>query len=212
MYATIADLRAEGMSKLEANDVRMKRLLQEASALIDRVTGWYFEPREQIFRLDGRGTPSIEPPVPPIRIDELVVGYRQWPITFEHLVVVGAPIQPGFMIPRLTLCHGRVFPKGQGNVMAKGVWGFTEDNGTPLGQTPPAIQRACMLLVMRNLAPLGDEASFEARSRWRIIEERTRDQSYRLDSAKQSARELTGDPEIDTLLAPYVKPSAFGAA
>ena len=57
------------------------------------------------------------------------------------------------------------------------------------------------------------QASFEARSRWRIIEERTRDQSYRLDPARAAtAARLTGDPEIDALLALYVRPTPFGAA
>ena len=99
-----------------------------------------------------------------------------------------------------------------GNVVAEGLWGFTEDDGTPTGRTPPAIRRATMLLVLRSLAPLADDASFEARSRWRIIEERTRDQSYRLDPSKASASaSLTGDPEIDALLALYLRPSPLGA-
>ena len=70
-----------------------------------------------------------------------------------------------------------------------------------------------MLLVLRSLAPLADDASFEARSRWRIIEERTRDQAYKLDPAKgTTAASLTGDPEIDALLALYVRPTPLGAA
>ena len=105
-----------------------------------------------------------------------------------------------------------MFPRGRGNVVVEGRWGFTEDDGTPEGRTPLAIRRACLLLVLRNFAPLAEDASFEARSRWRIIEERTRDQSYRLDAAKQTARQLTGDPEVDSLLAPYVRPSPLGAA
>lgn len=62
-------------------------------------------------------------------------------------------------------------------MVAEGLWGFTEDNGTLVGRTPLAIRRAAMLLVLRWMAPLADDSSFEARSGWRIIEERTRDQS-----------------------------------
>ena len=131
----------------------------------------------------------------------------------SELLIVGAPVQPGFDGPRFTRRHGRVFPRGHGNVVAEGLWGFTEDDGTPTGRTPPAIRRATMLLVLRSMAPLADDASFEARSRWRIIEERTRDQSYRLDPSKASASaSLTGDPEIDALLALYVRPTPLGAA
>jgi hypothetical protein len=212
VYASVADLRAEGVTAATASDARLELLLDEATRLIDRVTGWFFEPRTATFRLDGRGAPSVEPPVPPIRVDRLALGDRELSLAFEDLVVVGAPIQPGFDAPRLTLRRCRVFPRGRGNVVVEGRWGFTEDDGSPEGQTPLAVRRACLLLVLRNLAPLADDASFEARSRWRLLEERTRDQSYRLDAAKQPARALTGDPEVDVLLAPYVKPSSLGAA
>ncbi|MFN7698891.1 MAG: ATP-dependent metallopeptidase FtsH/Yme1/Tma family protein, partial [Deltaproteobacteria bacterium] len=100
----------------------------------------------------------------------------------------------------------------ENNVVVEGRWGFTEDDGSLEGRTPLAVRRACLLLVLRNLAPLADDASFEARSRWRLLEERTRDQSYRLDATKQPSRALTGDPEVDVLLAPYVRPSPLGAA
>ncbi len=212
MYASVADLRSEGVTATAASDARLVLLLDEATALIDRVTGWFFEPRVATFRLDGHAAPSIEPPVPPIRLDRLALGSSELPLDAEHLVIVGAPVQAGFDAPRLTLRHGRVFPRGHGNVVAEGLWGFTEDDGTPTGRTPLAIRRACMLLVLRGLAPLADDASFEARSRWRLLEERTRDQSYRLDAAKQVSALLTGDPEVDALLLPYVRPSPLGAA
>lgn len=184
MYASVADLRAEGVTAAEASDARLELLLDEATHLIDRVTGWFFEPRQLTLRLSGRGAPSIELPVP-----------------------------PGFDGPRFTRRHGRTFPRGHGNVVAEGLWGFTEDDGTPTGRTPLAIRRAAMLLVLRSMAPLADDTSFEARSRFRIIEERTRDQSYRLDPARSTAAaNLTGDPEVDTLLAPYVRPTPIGAA
>jgi hypothetical protein len=212
VYASVADLRAEGVTAAEASDERLMGLLDEATSLIDRVTGWFFEPRPATLRLDGRGAHSIELPVPPIRVDRLVVGGVEVPLAADDVIIVGAPVQPGFSGPRITLPHCRRFPRGQGNVLVEGLWGFTEPNGTPEGRTPLAIRRACMLLVQRNLAPLADDAAFEARSRWRIVEERTRDQSYRLDSAASSSLELTGDPDVDALLAPYVRPSPIGAA
>ena len=213
MYASIADLRAEGVTVAEASDARLELLLEEASRLIDRVTGWFFEPRLMTLRLSGRGGSTIELPVPPIRLDRLMLGSSELPLDAEHLLIVGAPVQPGFDTPYLTRRYAR-FPRGHGNVVAKGLWGFTEYDGTPTGRTPPAIRRATMLLVLRNLTPLADDAAFEARSKWRIIEERTRDQSYKLDGAKAAAASasLTGDPDVDALLALYVRPAPLGAA
>ncbi len=212
MYASVADLRAEGVTAAEATDARLATLLDEATSLIDRVAGWFFEPRPATLRLDGRGTPSLELPVPPLRVDELLIHGAPTSHDAESLVIVGAPIWPGFDGPRLTFPHGRRFPRGRGNVVVIGLWGFTEADGTPLGRTPPAIRRAAMLLVLRNLALLADEASFDARSRWRVIEERTREQSIRFDAVRSSSAEFTGDPEVDLLLAPYVRPSPLGAA
>ena len=48
-----ADLRAEGVTAAEASDARLELLLAEASRLIDRVTGWFFEPRLLTLRLRG---------------------------------------------------------------------------------------------------------------------------------------------------------------
>jgi hypothetical protein len=212
VYATVEALRAEGVRESEGSDERLLSLLAEATASIDRFTGWYFEPRRAAYVLDGRGTPTIELPVPPIQLDHVQVGSGGVLLPPSALVVVGAPVLPGFDVPRITRRHGLTFPRGQGNVVAAGLWGFTEDDGTPLGRTPPAIRRACMLLALRGLAPLNDEASQEARMRWRIVEERTREQSYRLEPIGTRATALTGEPEIDALLRPYIRPKRMGAA
>ena len=76
MYATVTELRNEGVTEAQASDPRLERLIDEASRLIDRATGWFFEPRPMTLLLDGRGTPSVEPPVPPIRLDQVLVGGR----------------------------------------------------------------------------------------------------------------------------------------
>jgi hypothetical protein len=212
VYATLDHLRDEGVTAAQASDDRLTALIDEASSFIDRVTGWFFEPRALSFRMDGRGAPSIEPPAPPIRVDRLSVEDTDLSLDDDDLIVVGAPVQPGFDGPRLTLRHGRVYPQGQGNVEAEGLWGYTESDGTPEGRVPLGIRRACILLVLRWMAPLGDEdAAGDARNRWRIIEERTRDQSYKLDSTKQSGA-FTGDPEIDSILGRYQRPIGMGAA
>lgn len=211
MYATVDDLRAEGVDQAQASDTRLEALLDEASRTIDRLTGWFFEPRAATYRLDGRGTPSLEPPAPPIRINRLIVVGYNLPRDPEHLVVVGAPVEPGFDAPRLTLRHGR-FPRGMANVIVRGLWGYTEPDGTPNGRTPLAIRRACILLVLRWLPLMGDtDDATEARDRWRIIEEKTRDQSYKLDKPGDPGP-LTGDPEVDRILMRYGRPAGLGAA
>ena len=210
-YCSVADLRAEGVTDKQASDTRLQALLQEASRTIERITGWFFEPRSLTLRLDGRGTATIEPPYPPIKLDKLQVGGSDLSLAADDLVMVGAPVQPRFDAPRLTRCFG-TFPKGRGNVTAQGTWGYTEPDGTATGCTPSEIRRACMLLALRALPPMGDaDASRDARSAWRLLEERTRDQSYKLDRDTRAAP-LTGDPEVDAILLRYRRPAGLGAA
>ncbi len=209
-YCSLSDLREEGVTVPQASNERLTKLTDEASRTIDAITGWFFEPRSLEITLDGRSTPSLELPVPLIQLHELWIGGAMVPLSSEAFVIEGAPVAPGFNAPRLTLRYGR-FPKGRGNITIRGVWGYTEADGTPLGRTPLAIKRACMLLVMRWLYPLADDASLDARQRWRIIEERTRDQSYKLAAVAANQHQHTGDPEIDAILAQYKRPAPLGA-
>ncbi len=229
MYATVDDVRAEGVSVAQAADARLLALLEEASRTIDQVCGWFFEPRTLSLKLVGRGTPTIEPPYPPIRLDKLAIGSFDLSLDPHDLEVVGAPVHPGFDGPRITLRHGRRFPKRDGTVPlgsqyavlplllvdtlieAEGVWGYTEYDGTPLGRTPVEVRRACILLVLRGVPPLGDDAAWDARNRWRIVAEQTRDQRYQL-APIDTFGALTGDPEVDRILRRYKKPSGLGAA
>ena len=208
---SVKDLRDESVSVAQASDDRLRALIDEAGRSIDSFTGWFFEPRRLTLRLDGRGTPTIEPPVPPIELLELKVGGTALSLAPGDLLVVGAPVGPSFDGPRLARKSGFVFPRGEGNVEATGVWGYTEDDGSNHGRTPREIQQACMLLVLRWLSPLAfDDA--EARQRWRIVEERTRDQSYRLAPATGARMAFTGDPDIDGILARYRRPPRLGGA
>jgi hypothetical protein len=212
VYASVADLRAEGVTPAMASDARLTTLLADACAFVDAVTGWFFEPRALTLRLDGRGGATIESPVPPIRVDTLAIDDAPVSTAPDDLIVEGAPVAPGFGGPRLTLRRGRRFPKDVGNVTAEGLWGYTEPDGTPTGRTPAAIRTVTMLLVLRALPFLADgDAWADAHHRWRLAEERTRDQSYRLNPPTFSTF-LTGDPDIDLVLLRYRRPQGLGAA
>jgi hypothetical protein len=210
MYTTVEDMRAEGVTAAQASDERLTALIEEASRMIDRATGWFFEPRELTYHLDGRGTPTIELPAPLIRLDQLLIDGSEVVVTFENPIVIGAPVQSGFYAPHITFRYGRRFPRGRSNVETSGVWGYTEHDGTFMGRTPLEIRRACMMIVLRLLPSLADtDATDEARNRWRVVEERTRDQSYKLNPAQRGS--FTGDPDIDHILLSYRRPAAMGA-
>jgi hypothetical protein len=211
VYATVEDLRAEGLLPPGASDARAQRALAEASALIDVVTGQCFEPRTLVVSVIGRGAPTLWLPFPILRVDALHVGGQPASTGPDSLEVVGAPVVPGLDGPRITRLGG-VFGCGQ-PIRIAGLWGYTEPDETPFGHTPYAVWRACLLLVARVFLPLAGDGDSDARIRSRIVSETTRDQSYQLaDPRSAGIVPLTGDPDVDALLTPYLRRAGLGAA
>lgn len=103
------------------------------------------------------------------------------------------------------------FPQTVQGITVRGVWGYTDFDGSPTGCTPELIAHAQKLLVIRELptmAGCGDRE--DSRSRHRITSETTRDQSY----VKQAEIEtpFTGDREIDDILMIYRAALHLGSA
>ncbi|HET6346249.1 MAG TPA: hypothetical protein VFH51_15050 [Myxococcota bacterium] len=208
MYAAVEDVRAEGVTEDEASDARVVAALLEATEAIDRACGWFFEPRELGFALSGRGSAVLELPVPLLKLMTARVGADD--CVPEEFTAYEATVGTGGRIPKLVRQHG-AFPRGIDNVWLYGRWGYTvPTEGFPEGKAPWAIRRATLLLALRHLPQLASDESVAARSHWRLVEERTRDQSYRLEA--RGAGALTGDPDVDSLLLPYRRPCGLGAA
>ena len=112
------------------------------------------------------------------------------------------------------------FPIGVQNVNVNGVFGYTDYDGSPYGKTPDMICEACKLLVLRDLEPRysGRDKAFDARNQGRLKRMKTRDQeiewhdTFRMGTGTAYAGAFTGDPEIDSILAMYMRPPHFGAA
>ena len=94
MYATVADLRAEGVTVAQADDARLEALIDAATAEIDRVTGWFFEPRALTLTLDGRGAPTLELPAPPIRLDRVAIDSADISLSADELIDAVASSSP----------------------------------------------------------------------------------------------------------------------
>jgi hypothetical protein len=112
------------------------------------------------------------------------------------------------------------FPRGQQNVHVTGVFGFTEPDGSPAGATPALIRHATMLLVRRHMLGGGIGAGGGPSGGGAVTAERTRDQSvsYAAPGSVGSGRAggpllgaFTGDPEIDTILAAFMRSPSIAA-
>jgi hypothetical protein len=105
------------------------------------------------------------------------------------------------------------FPSGVQNTEIVGSFGYTEPvaGGPPWGVTPLLIQHAAKLLAFREVRTLSNvDCRQDSRERWRIVEEKTRDQSYKLAQPRQFGSQITGDAEIDSLLTMFTRPPDLG--
>ena len=231
-YATIAEVRAEGVPDTVASDARVQRALDLATADIDRYCGWFFESRSLVETLDGRGVQTLEPRFPPITINEITLNGTALDLDPSKLEIVGSPLFPGdFIAPRLTRLpdyentaqwyYGRtvspVWTRGHANVVIDADWGYLEHDGTPTGRTPLAINQACLMIALRYIPELADSASqATVLEGHRLLSEKTEDQSYTLAPRSADAEEAgapyTGDPNIDRILAQYTRPGGMAAA
>lgn len=193
-YCTVAELRAEGVTQEQADDTRLQGLIDRASAMIDAWTGQWFEPRTKTFVLDGQGQEDLPLPLQPIAVDS---------VTADSLPISGYVVYDDPEDPYLHLADG--WPVGRGNIVVRGTFGRVDD----AGKAPLLIKLACMRLVIRELPKLTDAGAQEDRLRARIAQESTAGHSYTL-RAEVRPNSLSGDPEIDSILALFRAPVGGG--
>lgn len=240
-YALVSDLRDEGVT--DATDARLLRVLGLQARYIESVTSRSFRPVLKTLAFDGSGGRSCQFGEPLIALVDVVLGQpattpvgrssfrvynrhiasgmiepddRQDPkIEFTHStdlllghrsVIAGSPL---FGLP----WRDHYFPQAVQNVTVRGVWGYTDHDGGPVGVTPALIVKVQKLLVFRDLPTMtgsGADDREDQRSRHLITGERTRDQSYTKQASRETA--FTGNREIDDILEMYLPPMRIGSA
>lgn len=240
-YASVADLRAEGVSVADASDARLQQLIVLASRYVERITARFFDARVQELTVDGTGGRTLALGHAIIGVDSVFIDSSTFtpgdlPVDPSVYRVYNRHLTQGMLLPddrdnpKLEFVHGSdlagvrfesigglglaslVWPRGQQNVLVRGVFGYTEPDGSPSGRTPELIRQVTKLLVMRELPLLGNvDQREDAQRRFRLTSERTRDQSYTLEALRLHGA-FTGDPEIDNILVAFVRPPDFGAA
>lgn len=235
-YATITDMRDEGVTEEIADDARLVVALRLARSYIERITGQFFEPRFLDFFEDGRGGEKILFGIPVIALEDIIIETplaTTPPVQQDFFRVFNRHIEQGLRQPddrnnpKVELIFRRrlesdlplnIFPLGVQNVHFTGVFGFTEADGSSGGGTPLEIRHVTKLLALRELPPIIDiDERQELLQRFRLSAERTREQSRTYGIVRgrgQSAMYgyFTGDPTIDTILASYMRVPALGAA
>ncbi len=108
------------------------------------------------------------------------------------------------------------FPIGALNLEVDGLLGFTDANplfpGDQVGTIPDLIREVCVKLVVRDAPQMKDiDAREDHQKRHRLISEKTRDQSYKLDRSPIQGT-ITGDSEIDNILMSFKRPAQMATA
>lgn len=216
-YATVAEMRDEGVLTSQASDSRLRTMLALASQAVERLTRQWFEPRHLTLELDGTGRDTLELKVPiaaigEVRIGGVLVDPSDLIVYARHLDGMLAPDDR--RTPAISLRSGR-WPRRSQGVEVSGVFGFTEPTGygIDVGATPAAISHVTRLLAMRELEQLASPDRGASRNGHRVVSEQTRDQSYSLAPMQAGSTFAggTGDPEIDSILMLYRAPMGIGS-
>lgn len=232
-YITVAEAQAVGHT---ADLVELQARINEASKLIDDLTGWWFEPRSLAFTLDGSGgkTQPLHAPIiaiTSVELDGELVDPEAYVVYNRHVSENSIIPEDDRLFPRIErrwrseagligdLYYGAtagVWPRGQRNLRIEGSFGYTDPPG-PTGSTPLAIKRATFLLLNTMLIPLGPTGTDDQQEQQlaaKIKRLRTRDQEVEYfqgvgGSTGSPLGYLTGDPTVDGILARYMAPPAM---
>lgn len=204
-YATIADVRAEGIAVATAADAIVQARLDLAHELIHRKTRMKFEPTTATHTVDGTGFDVLPLPMPLVEITS---------ITIEQQVLSADELAHVFNLSLLTdledrrrnpklLRKGARWTKGQRNILIEGSWGFVEADG----DTPPLeIKRLAVDLAIWALDLQGDLAARRDRREFTFAtQQSTHNRSVTMSNLLASSGP-TGDRDVDRMLARYRPP------
>ena len=209
-YCRRRDIRNEGFAPEQVSTARLNELIELASSYIETVTERFFEPRAQTITEDGTGSCRLLLGEPIIDIESVeILGQDSVPasgaIDPAEYRVYNRHLTQGLLKPddrdnpQIVLI-GSEFHRGAQNIRIVGLFGYTEPDESATGRTPLLIREVCKKLVVREIPLLSETSDREdGKNRYRLIQEKTRDQSYTLDKLRITGS-LTGDPEIDNVL------------
>ena len=235
-YADSARARQLGMAIPAGGSITdIQRELELASRMVEDLTGRFFAPRREVMRFDSKGERSLKLFHPIIGLQEIgvtgisstdteirtTVNLNLVEVYNRHLrgqidpddrddpkITYALEFDPASVIASI---EGLRFARGVMNIDVTGIFGYTDPDGTPSGQTPQAIQRVVVLLAQSSLTdPLGQNPASSAGV---IKSYRTRDQAISFMTPKDTGTPTgaTGDPRVDAVLARYHRPPHFAA-
>lgn len=212
-----------------------QQALEAASRMVESLTGRIFFPKQMIIRHSVRPDSRVlwlDQPIIAIGSMSLELSdpYSVTPTEYDmstgnvrvfnrHLTGLLSPDDR--QNPKVELVGGYSndediafsrFPSGSQNIVIDGVFGYTDPDGTPLGEVPRLLQDVVIALADRRLQdPTRANPIMQNMNRVKMA--KTRDQQVQFDtSGTTSSDSMTGDTRLDDILAGFCRPPHVGVA
>lgn len=233
-YCFVSELRDEGLPA-SVTDVQAQAMAVRASKYVEWFTGRKFYPQYRSTDFDGKGSRGLVLDEPIVAVESVTVSFDSVLTDQEDLVdSTGYKVYNRHLTqhltqpddrdaPKIEFVHGDdawgrnfaqmsifadrvIWPTGVQNITIMGMFGYTDPDGSYVGKTPDMIRECAKMLVFQKLPRMVSGTAVAGP----IIRERTRDQEVQFSSLRVTG--LTGDRNIDVLLAGFRRPPVFGAA
>jgi hypothetical protein len=217
LYITVDDIRAEGVTVVKASDDKIIELIEVWQKYIERQTRNWFLKKSMTWYMDGNGTTLLQMSVPIITVSELTI--NDVVISSDDYKIYNGRGETGRddrKNPRIKIVTGdtnifngtgqvrssiTLFEVGEKNIKVTGEFGYVETDDS----VPAPIQYALKKLVVRRCDPMVSSIGGPAGPT--IEEETDRHRRKWADPISGSkAWSMTGDPEVDQILAMYKAP------
>jgi len=227
-YVTREEIVAEGFTDSD----RIDTLIVGAERYVERVTGRWFYRKLTALKIDGNGRELLHLPHCICQGDSQITKVESGVATLTELdldSIIVCNTDDDRWNPKLiwnnetgVLVDDDVvytWPKGRRNITVTGYFGFVDyelvapvapaTEYTPTWTTPPEIAEVVKRLVARGLPLLSDVDGQADRQAHRITSETTVGRSVSM-GALLATGGMTGDPDIDTVLAMFRRPMSGG--
>jgi hypothetical protein len=226
-YITVQDIRDQGITAAVVDDATVLAYIETWQQFLDRACRQWFNPRAMILELNGNDSDTLFFGVPIIQIDYIKLnGSADELITSLYKAYTSRTYPDDRRNPRIKLrgpggCRdiysapmalGQLkFRKGVKNQEVKGIFGFTEADGS----VPKMIQRALLKLVVEKLTspvyPSGVGVGLvPTGATGQIIQEKTDDHEIRFSDNSRSKKHgldgITNDYEVLDIIRLYRAP------
>lgn len=227
-YATVQDVYDSGLSVGEYTVKQVRGALAKSTALLERWTGRRFRAEYRAIKVDGGGGMKVRLREPVIAVEKIELeddslSYSTLLAWEYNLHVYNRHIRCGQLNPddrinpRIEYANtfrpmGAVgyFGDGSQDIKVTGVFGYTEPDGSPTGSTPAVVRDLAIAVALLNVDGAGGPEAWKTKNKWKLTEERTRDQTVKYGGGGSqngsmyvgpgSTAYFTGDPDLDAAI------------